>query len=95
MLTKKLILQCSLLFSLIIVLFNFTTIPNYIGLEPIIHVYTYENNRGEEIKHVPEKMGQIDYAEPGLKRKFKLNYLKFWKWAEYMTHPRWELDYYK
>lgn len=25
-----------------------------------------------------------------LYRTFKINYFKFWKWKEYLTHPRWQ-----
>lgn len=79
---------------LVIGLFNFTPIPILLGIKPVIHVYNYENSKGEEISEYPEKGTPMNFDEPGLKRKFKKNYLHFWYWRSYMTHPRWNVPYY-
>ncbi len=81
--------------SFIIVLFNITSIPVLIGIEPLIHVYHYENGSGKELMEVPEKGTFVNFKEPGLKRKFIKNYLKFWNWYKYISHPRWKVEYYE
>lgn len=95
MLSKKWLGRYLLSIGVIVALFNFTPIPYIIGIEPVINVYWYENHHGENVMEMPSKGRYIDYNKPGLKRKFKKNYLKFWKWWEYFTHPRWKLEYYE
>jgi hypothetical protein len=87
---------------------NFTSLPYYIGLETIIHLYPYQSiDGGFKAIERPEKGGHlndivndfnnyqsvVNMDGNRLCRCFKKNYLKFWKWREYWTHQRWNMEY--
>jgi len=91
---------------LIIYLMNYTLLPIFIGLKPIIHVYKYEIAPSELIlREIPEKgktytgmikefeQYKIEKSIPNseLCRCFKTNWLKFWYWHDYINHERWNL----
>lgn len=81
-------------------------VPILLGLEPVIHVYHYgSSDQNFNVSECPEKgigwdrinQSWTEYSQgkPSvqLHRQFKKNYLRFWKWREYATHPRWQLEY--
>ncbi len=81
-------------FSLLIIVFlNFTPIPYFLGLQPVIEIYRYQGLTGNELVEIPAKNKNLDLTQPALKRKFKIQIWKVWKWREYLTHPRWQLEY--
>jgi len=84
-----------LIFAFVAGILNFTALPIMVGIEPIIHVYKYEDENGKEIIEVPEKGSKINFEDTNLKRRFKKNYFKVWKWREYLTHERWKTEYYR
>ncbi len=80
----------------------------FLGLEPIIHSYTYVSGDGEfDEVEVPEKgrtlaiveAASADYKERTrqadliLYRSFRPKWWRFWKWREYCTRPRWKYRY--
>lgn len=77
----------------VLVVTNFTMLPYLIGLKPLMPVYHYVDASGKIIYTNPAKGREVNYATPGLRRAFRMNYLEFWNWYEYCTHPRWKLDY--
>lgn len=88
---KLLIITITITFTLVAL--NFTTLPVVLGLEPIIHIYTYEDQNGKELIEIPEKGKTIDLTQNGLKRKFKKNPFKCWNWKNYLLDTRWQLPY--
>lgn len=105
---KKLFLLLALVFSLFLVVSNFSTCTYDLGLEPVVHVYNYQSTDGGfQATEIPEKGKPLtdiveDFQtyqrsahaqEQSLCRCFKKNYLQFWKWREYSTHERWKMKY--
>lgn len=86
---KKRIFYLFLLISIL----NFTSVPQFLGIEPMIHNYHYAGMTGTELIEIPEKGKTINFKLPGLKRKFEMQIWKIWKWKEYLTHERWQLEY--
>ena len=82
-----------LLITFLLLLLNFTPFPQFIGLRPIIEVYHYTALTGNEITEIPAKGKSINFDQPGLHRNFEKQIWKVWLWKEYLTHPRWALDY--
>ena len=82
-----------LTFLVTILILNFTPLPQFIGLQPVIEVYHYTALTGNEITEIPAKGKSIDFNQPGLRRNFEKQIWKVWLWREYFTHPRWKLDY--
>lgn len=90
-------------------LFNITPIPYYLLLEPIIHTYEYSNcdgtfrgsevpEKGLEFSNVQRNFEHFQDNNPNnechiLYRNFNRNWLKFWKWRDYLTHERWKLPF--
>ena len=80
-----------------------------LGIEPLIHVYHYQSsNCTFHATEYPEKGAGFDYIynnftdkqkrgeipnDVTLCRLFRKNYLKFWKWRDYLTNDRWKLEY--
>ena len=83
------------LFVIFLLLLNFTALPYYFCLEPVIQTYHYQGLTGNELTEIPAKNRRLDLSQPGLKRKFKIQIWKVWKWREYLTHPRWQLEYFE
>lgn len=78
---------------LTILILNFTSLPQFIGLRPVIEVYHYTALTGNEITEIPAKGKEIDFNQPGLRRNFEKQIWKVWLWREYLTHPRWQLEH--
>jgi hypothetical protein len=94
---------------LVVLIGNFTPLQYLLG-EPIIHVYHYTNDDGsfDEIE-VPEKGRDIEMVRnlfeehchkagktnDTLYRTSSRNLFKFWRWVDYLLHPRWDLPYKK
>ena len=82
-----------LYFFTVVLILNFTPIPQFLGLEPMIHNYRYAGMTGTELIEIPEKGRHVDFKLPGLKRKFEMQIWKVWMWREYLTHERWQLEF--
>ena len=107
---KRIWIIIASIFLLLVILTNYTIIPVFIGLKPLIHVYHYSANGTDyKIMEYPEKGRQFsgvlrnfenyknenNYTSIELCRDFKRNWLKFWYWRDYSTHDRWKLKYCK
>jgi hypothetical protein len=86
----------------------YNKLPILLGLEPIIVVYDYStDNKAMSFKEYPGKGVPFESVlqdfekfkitsnnnQLKLNRNFKINLLKFWKWKEFLNHPRWKLPY--
>ena len=79
------------------------------GLEPFGEVYIYSTEDGGFVaRHNPSKMNSFKFyvMDPFMQykkdvgkddielyRTFKMHPLKYWKYREYLSHPRWDFDY--
>ena len=90
----------------VIVLSN-TLLGVFIG-KPVIHVYHYESSdRNFADFEVPEKGRKLEFVEKvfeeyknlcrntdaKLCRTSKRNFLEFYEWWDFLTHPRWKYSY--
>lgn len=95
-----------ILFSFLFLVAWRPDVPILLGLEEVIHVYHYgSSDQNFSVSECPEKGVGWEYIDQSwteysqgkpsvqLQRQFKKNYLRFWKWREYATHPRWRLEY--
>lgn len=104
---RKLLLLFTLFLALVLAL-NFSILPVLVGIEPFIHIYRYESSDGIFIiKEYPEKGGGFDpvmtrfehYKKEKqdssiqLFRNSKIEFWKYWRWRDYLNHPRWRLKY--
>lgn len=93
---------------LILYLLNFTLLPVFLGLKPFIHVYHYESSdggyRGFECPEKGRKYGMVqrqfaayqeecDKSDAVLYRTQQRHFWKVWNWADYLTHPRWDIPF--
>jgi hypothetical protein len=105
----KIIIITIITLFLVVLIGNFTPLKYYLG-EPIIHVYHYTNEDGSfNETEIPEKGCDLatvmklfkDYCyktgknNDTLYRVTSRNPFKFWRWFDYLSHPRWDITYKK
>ena len=97
------------IFTVLVLVTNHFLLAQLILGEPIIHVYYYHTSDCKlGMVEYPEKGSGFDTMykrfenkknfgeippDVVLYRDFSKNYLKFWKWGDYLTHNRWKLEY--